>query len=487
MTASFSSSDKNIIKKQLNVDRVDLTLVDYHAVFEIDRCVQWILQSGLKRVALQFPDSLLHAAPTVCKLIQCSIPEEVFILGDTSFGECCVDEVAASHLNADGVVHFGHTCLTVAQKLPVLYIYTRQELDVDEFRTALCDQFSSSTNLLVIYDVQFDHCLRHFRVGEDRQGRLILAVPDEEHNDEQQADQNSFRKFGRRLTTGTWDELDERPVVFVSAKTDQDGGDEARLLNLFFAFAQPPRDIFIYEVVASNKGSGSLLPVSQSVARLLRRRNFAVEKARDAQRVGILVGTLGSRDYPRMLEQLRRTVRRAGKRSYTFLVGKPNVAKLANFPEIDVFVLVACPETSFPDTRDFLQPIITPYELEVACDPKRVLDGEYFTDFRSLLPGGAGHREPLPCGEEDAEEELDVSLITGRVRGGATEAARSAELAVITDGTVSVLHQGGGGQFLADRSWSGLEQNLGGTPVKPVGLGRTGLATGYSGEPGVAE
>jgi diphthamide biosynthesis enzyme Dph1/Dph2-like protein len=35
-------------------------------------------------------------------------------------------------------------------------------------------------------------------------------------------------------------------------------------------------------------------------------------------------------------------IKRAGKRSYTFAVGKINVAKLANFPEIDAFVVVAC-------------------------------------------------------------------------------------------------------------------------------------------------
>ena len=37
------------------------------------------------------------------------------MLGDTSYGECCVDEVAAQHLNADAVIHFGHTCLTPSQ------------------------------------------------------------------------------------------------------------------------------------------------------------------------------------------------------------------------------------------------------------------------------------------------------------------------------------------------------------------------------------
>jgi diphthamide biosynthesis protein 2 len=36
----------------------------------------------------------------------------VSILGDTSYGECCVDEVAAEHIEADAVIHFGNACLT---------------------------------------------------------------------------------------------------------------------------------------------------------------------------------------------------------------------------------------------------------------------------------------------------------------------------------------------------------------------------------------
>jgi diphthamide biosynthesis protein 2 len=231
----------------------------------------------------------------------------------------------------------------------VLNIYTRLELELSQFQTALCEQFAQTTDLLVLYDVQYDHRLRHFRL-ENRQGRLVVAVPDDCSEDDFQngKKQTFLRKFGRRFPINDWEDLSKSSIVFVSAKTDPDG-DEFRLLNLFFHFAQQQRDIFVYEV--SSDGSGRLAAVSQSVSRLLRRRNYVVEKARDAERVGILVGTLGSRDYPLILERLRQTVRRAGKRCYTFLVGKPNVAKLANFPEIDVFVLVACPETSFQDTR----------------------------------------------------------------------------------------------------------------------------------------
>jgi diphthamide biosynthesis protein 2 len=68
-------------------------------------------------------------------------------------------------------------------------------------------------------------------------------------------------------------------------------------------------------------------------------------------------------------------------------VGKLNPAKLANFPEIDVYTLIACPENSLLDSRDFYRPVITPFELEVALNSNRQWTGDYTTDFRQLLPG----------------------------------------------------------------------------------------------------
>ena len=37
--------------------------------------------------------------------------------------------------------------------------------------------------------------------------------------------------------------------------------------------------------------------------------------------------------------------------TYIFSVGKINVAKLANFMEIDIFVLIACPENTLLDSK----------------------------------------------------------------------------------------------------------------------------------------
>lgn len=43
--------------------------------------------------------------------------------------------------------------------------------------------------------------------------------------------------------------------------------------------------------------------------------------------------------------------------------------KLGNFSEIDVFVIVSCPNHSLYSEKEFHRLIITPYELELALDP----------------------------------------------------------------------------------------------------------------------
>ena len=89
--------------------------------------------------------------------------------------------------------------------------------------------------------------------------------------------------------------------------------------------------------------------------------------------------------------QLEAAIRRAGKAVYRFVVGKLNAAKLANFSDVDVFVLVACPENSLLDRRDYLQPIVTPFEMELACNPERQWTGKCELDFSQLLPGITVH------------------------------------------------------------------------------------------------
>ena len=44
---------------------------------------------------------------------------------------------------------------------------------------------------------------------------------------------------------------------------------------------------------------------------------------------------------------------------------------------------------------------------------------------------------------------------------------------------ISELHRNGGGEFLSQKSWQGLEQKLGQTPVTKAVQGRTGIPMEY--------
>jgi diphthamide biosynthesis enzyme Dph1/Dph2-like protein len=81
------------------------------------------------------------------------------------------------------------------------------------------------------------------------------------------------------------------------------------------------------------------------------RRYAVVQKSRDADVFGILVGTLGVASYLPLISHIRKLLLQARKKSYTISVGKLNPAKLANFSEIECFVLVACPENSLIDSK----------------------------------------------------------------------------------------------------------------------------------------
>lgn len=126
---------------------------------------------------------------------------------------------------------------------------------------------------------------------------------------------------------------------------------------------------------------------TMSVNKALMRRYYLVEKARDAKIVGIVVGTLGVSDYMTVIQHLKNIIKRAGKKYYTLVVGKVNPAKLANFMEVDVFTLVACPENTLIDSKEFYKPVVTPFEMEIACNAARNWTGDYVTDFREILPG----------------------------------------------------------------------------------------------------
>ena len=85
--------------------------------FEIEKTIQRVNSLNAKHVALQMPEGLLLYATVLSDVLKRLAPtlEQVSILGDVTYGACCVDDLGAQALGAQLLVHYGHSCLVPIQ------------------------------------------------------------------------------------------------------------------------------------------------------------------------------------------------------------------------------------------------------------------------------------------------------------------------------------------------------------------------------------
>ncbi|KJA16045.1 hypothetical protein HYPSUDRAFT_71650 [Hypholoma sublateritium FD-334 SS-4] len=544
-TTSFAASGEDALTRPLEIRDAELAAAaarpggDFATFYEIERTARELVAGRYRRIALQFPDELLCNSVPVFRALTQRIAElcaeeiisrsiipsddgnpqgsglqqgapvaadegapELYVLADTSYGSCCVDEVAAQHANADALVHYGHACMTLTSRLPVIYVFGRKEIDVPHCVAALLGAYDAETEdggtgtysetqaILLTHDAAYTHAadalLSALRATLAIRSSQLAVLYEKIGTSSRPAEELS------KLTTQapSTDVPAQKTAIFYV------GGESLGLTNLLMTNAG-------CEVYTVDPHTGVAVRASARTNRLLMRRYAAVQKARDADVFGILVGTLGVAAYLPLIAHLRRALAARRKKSYTISVGRLAPAKLANFLEIECFVLVACPENSLVDDKEFLRPIVTPFELEVALQSEPRWEGTYVLDFTQLL-ADAQQSPPLPSGattEEEAgadisrgddSEQPAFSLVTGTYRhtktfgraerdGRGREGAEPASAVVLRnqDGALAVMEDSAAGRFLAQRTYQGLELRLGADAPGVLEQGRSGIARGY--------
>ncbi|CAI9587364.1 unnamed protein product [Staurois parvus] len=398
--ALFSSDAENVIHRALSTPELGASRCSegsLEEVYDIQRTVRFIQKNGAHKVALQFPDVLLVDSVGIARKLEDATGARMYILGDTSYGSCCVDEVAAEHVGAEILIHYGRACLSPSNRLPVMYVFGRKAADVNLCAESFHNFFPDhQTPVVVFSDVVYEHVLGELEALLARTHPRVVFTKLSWVSDGPSP--GEVRRFGRSFSPDPTFWPDAFSLFYV-------GGEGPTLSNLLLTWPRCPFFSF-------NPETGEGRKEGLNVNRALMKRFYLIEKARDARVVGILVGTLGVSDYLSALAHLKDVIQRAGKKSYMLSMGKLNPAKLANFPEVDIFVLVACAENSLLDSSDFYRPIVTPDEMEVACNPAREWGGCCVTEFRELLPGGSAH-VPFPDLDPEDADRTDISLITG--------------------------------------------------------------------------
>lgn len=425
----------------VSAERLSLRLSDeqLYVTYEIGRTAAEIIKERFTRVALQFPDIMLPDAPRVFealskgldptrsysnqKIVQLtdsnqlsndveklSVTSEklsavrLYILADTSYGACCVDEIAAEHINADAVVHYGRACLSPTARIPVIHIFTIQQLQdhsslIEDFENFYVDH---QAMVMLMADVTYQGHLEKITAVLQSRGYSNLYMTDIMHNPSSP--------------------LPNRTVP------NEVKADPSKLKNWqLFHISDPPESLLL--TLASRLASIRIYPVFTaddehyrqpflaSTSRALNRRYALLTSVSTASIFGILINTLSVKNYLHIVEHVKSQIQAAGKKSYTFVVGKVNAAKVANFSEIGAWVIVGCWESSLIDSKDFWKPVLTPFELELALkgDSERFWTGEWSSDFQSILQestqpvdNDAWRNEHKTVGEIDGKEDREL-------------------------------------------------------------------------------
>ncbi|KAF2098366.1 diphthamide biosynthesis protein [Rhizodiscina lignyota] len=518
-----------------------------HVTYEIERTVREIQQGRWKRIALQFPDEMLVDAPRVyeglvrglkrrrtevatkeadskdevgdtsARLEKVSVSNEadskedtqakgqkIFILADTSYGSCCVDEVAAEHVDADVVVHYGRSCLSPTARLSVIYVFTTRPLGLENIVRTFKDTYPDlEQKIILMTDIPYSSHIAELTQLLQKEGYSNIFETEIIHDP-------SSPLPNRTVPTEVQEDitrLREYQIFHVSHPPT------ALLLTL----SSRAGVIHIYPTSSGDSTNISKALLASSTA-TLRRRYALLTSLSTVSIFGILINTLSVKNYLHVVEHVKEMIANAGKKSYTFVVGKVNAAKIANFSEIGGWVVIGCWESSLLESKEFYKPIITPFELSLALkgDSERVWTGEWTSDFQAVLAtkdelrdrrGENGEDGEGDDAEYDSEEESappEFDLRTGRYvshsrpmrvapkkLSGSVPSASSQSLIKRANG--DVIQIGGvaspGAEFLREkRTWQGLgsdfeiayQEDGHAEESARIEEGRRGVARGYA-------
>lgn len=385
-------------------------------------------------------------------------------------------------MDADSVVHFGNACRSKVSRLPVFYSFPQFDIDLPIFYDYLTSFGEKAKDEIVtIYlDIGYHHL---FDDALEELKNILQAFK----ANEVQIVCYCGHKFAKLLDSSEIEIYEDDYTKFINEADDKRlclfvGGDNQRFFNL--SLTTKAAKWFIYDASAG-KGSEK----NPLTANYIRRRYYYIEKCKDAVTLGLIVATLTAEGYLDVVKRLQMMAKSRGIKTQIISVGRINPAKLANFLEIDCFVLIGCAFNNMFESKEFYKPVVSVFEAEMALNPAWHMryPESYVTDFKELLPEGKSF---LEFNANDINQN-DISLLTGRVRncangsnGNDVETANLSALseqqqALVSQPRMEVMTTNRGLTF-EDRTWQGLDPALGQTEPAKLQKGLSGIPIKYS-------
>ncbi|KAF6040259.1 DPH1 [Bugula neritina] len=312
--------------------------------FEIHKSIWRIKKTESKRVALQFPEGLLLYACAIADILESHTDAEVLIMGDVTYGACCIDDLSAKAMACDLMIHYGHSCLVPIDKtegINMLYVFVDIKIDTAHFIDTLLYNFTKDTSLILVSTIQFVSAL--------------------------QAAARALRENGYQVTIPQAKPLSPGEILGCTSPVVGSPSDaivylgDGRFHLESIMIHNPSNAAFRY-----NPYGKEFTQEYYESEKMHKNRLSAIAKASKAKVFGLILGTLGRQGSTTVFDRLKESLTEHGCKYIMVLLSEIFPDKLAEFHEVDAWVQVACPRLSIDWGTAFNKPLLTPYEVSVA-------------------------------------------------------------------------------------------------------------------------
>lgn len=342
--------------KELN-EAIKLLPKNYN--FEIHKTVWNIKKNNAKRVALQMPEGLLIYSLVISDILEQFCGCETVVMGDVSYGACCIDDYTARALDCDFIVHYAHSCLVPIDvtTIKVLYIFVTINIDEWHIIKTLQKNFSKGVRLATFGTIQFNptiHSIKNKLLNDD--DHMLYIIPPQ------------IKPLSRGEVLGcTSERLDKEHIDAMIYIGDGRFHLESAMIH------NPHIPAYRYDPY-----SRKFTREGYDQKRLVELRTDAIETARHGKTFGLILGALGRQGNLHTVENLEKNLKAAGKTVVKIILSEVFPQKLSLFDGIDVFVQVACPRLSIDWGYAFNKPLLTPYEANVLLNQDVMFTEQYY-------------------------------------------------------------------------------------------------------------
>jgi 2-(3-amino-3-carboxypropyl)histidine synthase len=359
--------------KELNAA---IALLPANYSFEIHKTVHRIRLLGAKKVALQMPEGLLLFATTISDILTEFCPgTETLIMGDVTYGACCIDDFTARAMGCDLLIHYAHSCLIPVDvtKIKTLYVFVDISIDTLHLINSLERNFSSGKTIAMVGTIQFNATIHGVKSTLEKAGFKVI-VP-------QIAPLSRGEILGctsPNLATFTDEHIDL--ILYL-------GDGRFHLESVMIHNPSIPAyryDPYSRKLTRETYGHDEMRDL----------RRDAITTAKQAKRWGLILGSLGRQGNPHTLTLIEDMLRKSGIPFVNLLLSEIFPGKLALMDDVDCWVQVACPRLSIDWGYAFPRPLLTPYEALVALNERQDWgNGVYPMDYYGKE--GLGRTKPV--------------------------------------------------------------------------------------------